>query len=307
MENGLSKLLSPFLISDFISHYEKNEPVLVQTLEKSIEDIKTLAPLASLDSLLNSWPLSIQAHLPDKRDEVSSIDANSKDAKKLFENGMGLLFNEAQNVLPELSSWIIGIQKELGLSNLTYGRSLIYATPDGRGTAPHFDQNINFVLQLHGTKKWLMAPNHSIQNPLTRHTMGTQADPELLSYVTESFPLEMPDNTQSFELRPGSLLFVPRGYWHSTLAQGDALALNFTFTAPAWIDLFTSALRSRLIQDPLWRETADGLSDFHERDTAEMKLNFLLQSLIEDIPHWRAEDILNATEETFDDLQDGQS
>ena len=107
---------------------------------------------------------------------------------------------------------------------------------------------------------------------------------------------EMPKLAQTIELKPGSLLFVPRGYWHSTEAKGEALALNFTFTAPTWIDLFTTALRSRLSLSPEWRETASGVCDPIRRGTAESYLETLLAGLKEDLPHWQASDILNATE-----------
>jgi 50S ribosomal protein L16 3-hydroxylase len=100
-------------------------------------------------------------------------------------------------------------------------------------------------------------------------------------------PFEMPEDALSFELKPGSMLFVPRGSWHSTEAEGDALALNFTFTAPTWLDLFAAALRSRLALSPEWRETAD---------LNENKFNYLLSTLVEDLPNWKASDILSATE-----------
>ncbi len=106
----------------------------------------------------------------------------------------------------------------------------------------------------------------------------------------------MPKSALTVELKPGSLLFVPRGYWHSTEAQGEALALNFTFTAPTWIDLFTTALRSRLALSHHWRETANGVSDLHRRDEAEAVLETLLAGLKDDLPQWESADILNATE-----------
>ena len=296
MNRNLSSLIGTENVSEFISCYQENKPFFLEATPPELASVKALPFLTSLDALLNSWPTVIQAHLPDIRDEVSSIDIYPKDAKKIFNNGMGLLFNEADKISPELVQWLSGIKQELGLPTLTYGRCLIYATPDGRGTAPHFDQNINFVLQISGTKKWMMAPNHHVQNPMTRHTMGLETDPELMSYLEAPLPEEMPHDILTFELKPGSLLFVPRGYWHSTEAQGDALALNFTFTAPTWIDLFTMALRSRLSQVPEWRSTADGVSSIEHREMAEMKFNELLAMIVQDLPNWRAEDILGAVE-----------
>lgn len=288
MKSGLAALIHPYSADNFFTLYEKNEPFVVHKNDHFIKPLLDLPFLSSLDTLLKSWPAPIQAHLPDVRDEASSIDTNPKNARKLFDNGMGLLFNDVQNISPLLEEWLIEIRRDLGLSALTYGRCMVYATPDSKGTAPHFDQNINFVLQIHGTKKWWIAPNHSVDNPMTRHTMGLDPDPELMSYLDAPMATEMPKDARAFELKPGSLLFVPRGAWHSTEAEGDALSLNFTFTAPTWIDLFTAALRGRLALSPEWRETA--------HVAGEEKFDYLLSSLVEDLPNWRAGDILSATE-----------
>lgn len=296
MKNGLTALIHPLKMSEFLSNYRENRPFVIHHAPDDLKNLRDLPFLQSLETLLNMWPHHIQAHLPDVRDEASAIDVYPKDAQKLFNSGMGLLFNDANQISPVLEEWVQKIRADLGLSSLTYGRSLIYATPHGKGTAPHFDQNINFVLQIHGTKKWTLAANTSVANPLVRHTMGQPIDVEMMSYLQGPMAEEMPAETVSFDLKPGSLLFVPRGVWHSTEADGDALSLNFTFTAPAWVDLFLSVLRSRLILSPEWRETADGVSDPERRLAAEKKLDYLLATLVNDLPNWQAEDILNITD-----------
>lgn len=296
MQSTLETLIHPKSVDDFLLAYTQNKPFISQHSSDHLLVLKSLPFLHSLEALINSWPMPIQAHLPDVRDEISSIDTTAKDAQKLFDNGMGLLFNDVQNISPLLQEWITHLRSDLGLSNLTYGRSLIYATPSGKGTAWHFDQNINFVLQIHGKKKWKVAPNKHVVNPMSRHTIGTPTDPELMSYLNVPMLDSEPENAESFDLVPGSLLFVPRGSWHSTEAEGDALALNFTFSAPTWIDLFSAALRSRLSMSPEWRETAEGVSDPMRREEAEDKFNSLLADLVQDMPNWEASDILNATE-----------
>jgi len=84
------------------------------------------------------------------------------------------------------------------------------------------------------------------------------------------------------------LLFVPRGYWHATLADSNALSLNFTYSAPTWIDVFTAALRGRLAISSEWRKTAlpTHVDDF----------DVLLRELADDAAHWNAADILAVTE-----------
>lgn len=296
MKQGLAALLHPHTLPDFMESFEQNKPFVVHHEGEHIKPLTDLPFLASLEAMLKSWTGKIQAHLPDVRDESSSIDVSAADAQKVFNNGMGLLFNQVQTTSPLLVEWLEEIRKELGLSALSYGRCLVYATPKGKGTAPHFDQNINFVLQVHGTKTWYLAPNEHVVHPLTRHTMGQEPDLEMQTYLETEFPAEMPANAEAIVLKPGSLLFVPRGVWHSTDAQEDALSLNFTFTAATWIDVFTAALKSRIALAPEWRESVYGLNDSFDRETAEMKLNALLGSIVEDLPNWQAADILGATE-----------
>ncbi|MEJ7603231.1 MAG: cupin domain-containing protein [Kofleriaceae bacterium] len=187
------------------------------------------------------------------------------------------------------ASWcrLDAIRADLGLSALTPALPDL-CDPGGEGTSPHFDQNVNFVLQLHGTKTWSLAPNTHVARPMTRHTIGQPVDPELQSYARLPMPDELPADRTDIVLEAGSLLFVPSGMWHQTHATTDALALNFTFSPPTWIDLFTAALRSRLALSSAWRETAEPLS--------VTTFEALLRDLAEEAPSWVATDILAATE-----------
>lgn len=286
MKNGLEALIFPMKMTEFLIHLKENNPFVVHHGPEALGELRSLPMVSSLDGLLRTWESSVQIHLPDLRDEASAIDVPAAEAKKYFDQGMGLLFNDTNRFSPILEAWVEKIRADIGLSPQTYGRSLIYATPDGKGTAPHFDQNINFVLQIHGTKKWTLARNDSVTNPMVRHTMGQPVDGEMMTYLNEPMISHMPDEIISFELKPGSFLFVPRGVWHSTEAEGDALALNFTFTAPSWADLLLGVLRSQLVQSPEWRETAL-MED-------ERKFEYLFSTLKSEFSHWNAGDILEA-------------
>lgn len=292
---GLRSLLHPALATAFFQSLTARTSFVVPRATGAAALLK-IPFLQSLDSLLGIWPHLVQAHLPKVADEASAIDVMPADARKLFDNGMGLLFDHAERISAELATWLEAIRVDLGFSALTQSRCLIYATPDGKGTAPHFDQNANFVLQLRGTKTWRLASNEHVTNPLTRHTMSLPADPELETYAELPLLTEMPVGAEKVELAPGALLFVPPGMWHSTQADGEALSLNFTYHAPAWLDLFASALRSRLALSPEWRATAHGVADPLRREAARDELTRLLAGLVDDLPHWLADDILDVTE-----------
>ena len=285
---GLAALIHPRSPRELLASSAADAPFVVHGLGETIAELTALPFLASLEALLSSWPNPVQVHLPDLADEASAIDVAPADARKLFANGMGLLFNEVHTISPVLEQWLAQVRADLGLSALTQGRCLVYATREGRGTAPHFDQNVNFVLQLHGTKKWWLAANEHVSRPLTRHTMGQAPDPELQTYAREPLPQRMPADAQLIVLQPGSLLFVPRGTWHCTEATCDAMALNFTYTAPTWIDLLQAALRARLALSSEWRASADPASP--------QAFAALLRALAQEAPHWDAAEILAATE-----------
>jgi 50S ribosomal protein L16 3-hydroxylase len=295
---GLASLTYPLSLQEFLGDYWPGTPFITHGLSETVRTLRDLPHLQSLDALLNSCPDDIKAHLPDASDESSAVSASPLDARKLFKNRMGLLFNNVHLRSPVLTSALASIKRDLGLPLSTQSRCMVYATADGKGTAPHFDQNVNFVLQLHGTKRWWLAPNTHVENPTERFTIGQPIDPELESYLTEALPSAMPENREEFVLKPGSMLFVPRGTWHSTEAEGDALALNFTFNQPCWADLLTAALRSRLLLSPEWRALADGVSslDREKRAAAEASFEELLLEFAADLPEWRASDILASTE-----------
>ena len=296
MKKSLEALISPMSRAEFLDNYLNNTPVVTHGLLEQLSEFTDLSFLKSLAHLLDFWPTQVTAYMEGIADEGNSKKVSTDEARKLFQEGSGLCFDDANNFSPLLDQWAEAIRADLGLSALTFSRSLIYAIKEGRGTAPHFDQNINFVIQISGTKKWWVAPNKHVDNPLTRHTIGIDMDPELSSYAKDGMPEIFPDDGTEFTLRPGSVLFVPRGSWHMTEAISDAISLNFTFTAPCWIDILMTALRGRLAQSSDWRATADFVTDDQLHAHAIEKFDFLLKEFAHDVPDWKARDILSATE-----------
>ena len=86
MKTGLSALIHPVSLDEYLHSYEKNEPFFIHPHHKNIKTITELPFLSSLEDLLKIWPSSIQAHLPDVRDESSSVETNAKDALKLLKS-----------------------------------------------------------------------------------------------------------------------------------------------------------------------------------------------------------------------------
>jgi 50S ribosomal protein L16 3-hydroxylase len=93
---------------------------------------------------------------------------------------------------------------------------------DGGGVGPHTDRYDVFLLQVHGTRRWRLAP------------------PDDYTLV-EGLPLKIIDGfqyTQEFVLEPGDMLYLPPMWAHEGVAQGgDCMTASIGFTVPEAGDL----------------------------------------------------------------------
>ena len=84
--------------------------------------------------------------------------------------------------------------------------------PQNQGFAAHYDTHDVFVLQVSGSKQWTIHPP-VLQDPLPNQTWDLRK-PEVEARATEKPLLET-------VLQPGDALYLPRGFLHSAVAQGE--------------------------------------------------------------------------------------
>jgi 50S ribosomal protein L16 3-hydroxylase len=246
----------------FLEENWPGTPRIFHHAEFSAPEIWQLPYLQSLDDALDiALPETIFANLPDRDEEYNQINVRDPmDVRKAYACKMGISMEPDLGKTTELIFWLRAIQRELGLSEQTYGRCNIYAIPDGGRTACHYDQNINFVCQISGEKTWELAPNKNIMNPTMRYTMGTPPDAPTAAFSKGKFPEHLPEEGKiRLVLKPGSVLFVPRGWWHQTSSKGESIALNFTFDQPSWAQVLAGAIAEKLMKEEAWRGVAHGL------------------------------------------------
>ena len=102
-----------------------------------------------------------------------------------------------------------------------------YAT-EGGGVGPHFDSYDVFLLQVHGRRRWRIG---RLKNP------QLQADVPL-KILTNFVP------EQEWVLEPGDMLYLPPGWAHDGIAEGECMTCSVGFRTPA---------RSELVSDVLVR------------------------------------------------------
>jgi len=106
-----------------------------------------------------------------------------------------------------------------------------YAT-DGGGVGPHFDSYDVFLLQAHGRRRW---------------RIGRQADFTLRDDV----PLKILANftpQEEYVLDPGDMLYLPPGYAHDGIAEGECQTYSIGFRSPGRAELARELLQ-RLADD----------------------------------------------------------
>ena len=107
-----------------------------------------------------------------------------------------------------------------------------YAT-DGGGVGPHFDSYDVFLLQAQGRRRW---------------RIGRQKDlslrPDLPLKILADFAPEA-----EYLLEPGDLLYLPPGYAHDGVAQGECQTCSIGFRSPAGAELARELLQRLAEED----------------------------------------------------------
>lgn len=283
---GLKELVYPHTEADFLKSHWPETPLFIPATPNKLEHLFKLPQLQSLEALVTARLLKVRACLPDFDDEYSSIQVEPKDALKVFQNNMTLVFDSMQTQSEMISDSLKKLTTDLDLvigaqeNNLCQARSIAYATPAWCGTRLHFDANANFIIQISGTKKWTLAKNNSVNYPTERFTTGSLEMPMALEKQCHAELLDsVPPDAVEYLMEPGCVLFVPRGYWHETAADEDSLSLNFTFSQPSWADLFSKSIHALLLNSPEWRQLCAGIgaTDSMQNEKAIGHFNKLIQ------------------------------
>jgi ribosomal protein L16 Arg81 hydroxylase len=63
---------------------------------------------------------------------------------------------------------------------------------------------------------------------------------------------------ETFKVKAGRLLYVPRGTVHRTDAKEESWSLNICYSGTSWADLLQDGLKAKLMASPRWRATVTG-------------------------------------------------
>ena len=175
------------------------------------------------------------------------------DVEKIFaeySTGATVTFPALHLSLPAIGRLCARLQGELDHSV----NANAYLTPPGApGFTPHYDTHEVFVLQIAGGKHWRVYPP-----PIALPHLSQPFSPE--QYPLPAVPL------MQFELDPGDLLYLPRGYIHTTNTAGHYSAhVTVGITVYTWVELLSELLQTSIERPELRAALPPGFAHGAER------------------------------------------
>jgi ribosomal protein L16 Arg81 hydroxylase len=252
----LAALLSPNAADEFLKQYWPKRAFVSQTDPTRWPAVLRGEELASVQNLAKRYRGSLRFTHGRKSDQMIQIDR--VDPAILFEMGLTLNFEDIGPYVPGAPEFLRGLESELGLNEGSLVMSA-FASPYQDGLGCHYDAQDVISIQLHGTKRFHYAPVREVAMPYgTQYIPGGKPYDEMFAQSQNGFPDNKNVKFETTEMKPGSVLFLPRGTWHYTEAGESSLSLSITISPPTLLDCALEQLRWLLLQDSAWREPLYG-------------------------------------------------
>lgn len=174
-------------------------------------------------------------------------------AAGLLQLGLTVFMQDVTPCLPGANEFLRQLERELGVPAGS-ARLSAFASPDDDGVSCHYDAEEVISIQLLGHKTFDVAPMEDIALPY-----GAQFGPDMVAVdnlfeqARQGFPDPARAHFTRHAMRPGSVLYLPRGTWHKTQASQASLSLSIVIRPPVLADALLGWLKPWLLGDARWR------------------------------------------------------
>jgi ribosomal protein L16 Arg81 hydroxylase len=251
----LPAIISPINLKDFWKFWP-DKPVVAHGDLNRLPDIFRSETLHSLENILTSYEGDIILNKGSATKFTFQTKVKKSEALPLIDMGFVLQFTETAQLLPNSIGFRQALASDLGISWKQLKMAVFAsAKVDKEGLGWHFDGYDVLVVQVRGTKNFQFAPG-----PVKYHC-GYQLSTNVLLHESHypalaalDAPVKNPKKYKTISMRPGTVLFLPRGYWHKTSASSDSISVNIIIDAPITTDVIVENMRKILSQVPVWRK-----------------------------------------------------
>ena len=245
----MNNLKEKFGDSFFKNHFGKNYLYKVKFIE-NFENIMSLDILDEILSKTNIWNNNNFIMMLDQKKinfsnySSPSLDINGQNyrpdvnkVQSLVSRGASIILNDIQKHNLNLLKFVDDLQK------LTNGRcqgNLYFSMASHQAFGPHFDLHDVFAIHFEGEKVWNIYEN--IEKSPINHPVFKLSGDERRKRAGKI--------VEQVTLRPGDLLYIPRGQYHDALAsQNGAIHIAFGLTYFKSIDALTSLWQNFILNE----------------------------------------------------------
>jgi ribosomal protein L16 Arg81 hydroxylase len=246
----LARLIAPFDVDAFLRDQWEQKPLHVSRQDpRHYADLLTLDDLDAILAASNVHPGVFRVVEDGKESQVPEGPNALQSLYERYREGATIVVNGLDERWQPLRRLCRALAAE------SSGRSWtnVYLTPaTSRGFVAHYDTHDVFIAQVHGTKRWRLYDS-PVRLPLSSQPHQKDgADPG--------------PPTQELDLRPGDVLYIPRGWVHDATSNDTAsLHLTIAVRALVWAELIRQAVMAKVSGDVRYRK---GLPMGHARDEA---------------------------------------
>ena len=195
---NLKKILQPYSIDRFLSENWTKQGIVIPG--ERPDKFQHLFSWQHLNHLLNFHKLDDLRLVLNHKELPCS---NPREWVKQCKKGASLVISYANNHVPELANLTWAMEQEMG-NNSTH-TNIYCSWPSCQAFKSHYDTHEVFIMQIDGQKEWFVFED-TVKHPQRDEKSKDQKPPEGTPYI-------------HCVLKPGDLLYIPRGHWHYAIAR----------------------------------------------------------------------------------------
>ncbi len=274
----LKALLGADVLDEFLSDYWPGRLFVSHGDRERLPSALLDPELNQFDSLSRRYKGVVSFFGDEKSGHMVPVEGI--EAAAPYRCGLSVYLTDVGPYFPDMDAMVRMLEFELGI-NEGCARAGVFASPTSGGISCHYDSVDVFSIQLRGAKKFDLAPVTEMPHPWGfQYVTGSRPIDDLYPQAGEGFPSWEKAEFQTVVMQPGSVLYMPRGTWHRTEAEGDSIAVSIGMQPPSAAECVLEQLRLLLLQDPAWRQPlygAWGVGDM--RDAALKRAGALMAEL----------------------------
>jgi len=247
----LQELVSPMPSDEFVNSYFSRVSLDVEGHPQKFEHIfgwERLRQALARGQHIRDRRYNLTASFAGGEESGSSrrmMEAHHNQVVELLNAGATICITNIHMADPFLARWAQAIRTQLNFTG-TVGVNC-YVSADGSGLPMHYDKRVATTLQIAGKKRWRFSVESAKAWPDTNEVYQEGEVKENVGKL----PSEM--EFREVELKPGDMLCLPAGAWHSARGVGFSLALNLYFAPRNLFDQLVPLLQDFATSNENWR------------------------------------------------------